>query len=180
MPKPTMPELPAGLAARPIDQRRGLPIPAVNERPDGTADFLSINGRTAIKLAVSGGCSLCTRLMSGLAAFLGGPKSAQAGSYSDPPMHEECAEAALRLCPHIARQHARRATERRIPEATAVPEGFSEAKPQEWVMVLASSFGAGLMPAEGGGLVPVFLLADYERTRRFVYEDGVLVEKTDS
>ncbi|WP_206670984.1 hypothetical protein [Streptomyces sp. CB01881] len=152
----------------------------MNERPDGTADFLAIDGRTAMILAIQWHCSLCAKPMSSLVAFLGGPKSAESGAYSDPPMHEGGAEAALTLCPHMARQHARRATERRASQGAVLPEGFSEAKPQEWVMVLTGGFRTGLMPAEGGGTVPIFLPADYERTRRFVYDDGVLVEKTGS
>ncbi|WP_327074463.1 hypothetical protein OG196_31985 [Kitasatospora purpeofusca] len=171
-------DLPPALAARPIDPKRGVPIPAVNEQSDGTADYVSINGRTAVILAGQGCCSLCTEPMTGLVAFLGGPRSADAHSYSDPPMHESCAEAALRLCPHMARQHARRATRQRVPEGTVVPEGFSEEKPDEWVMVLTADFATGLVPAEGGGFVPVFVSSRHERTRQFVYNDGALVEKT--
>ncbi|WP_371500349.1 hypothetical protein OG871_27705 [Kitasatospora sp. NBC_00374] len=118
--------------------------------------------------------------MSGHVAFLGGPGSAEAGGYTDPPMHEACAEAALTLCPHIARQHARRASERRVPEGTTVPAGFAEAKPEEWVMVLTAGYRTGLVPAEGGGVVPIFLPAEYVRKRRFGYEGGVLVERVDS
>src|SRR3954454_5930756 len=36
-------------------------------------------------------------------AFLGGPKGAESRSYTDPPMHVACAEAALTLCPHLHR-----------------------------------------------------------------------------
>ncbi|MFJ1706817.1 hypothetical protein [Kitasatospora sp. NPDC088346] len=152
----------------------------MNERPDGTADYVSIDGPTALFLAIKGRCGLCAEPIVDVAAFLGGPGAAEAGAYSDPPMHEGCAEAALKLCPHMARQHARRATGSRVPEGSAVPEGFSEAKPEEWVMVLAAGYGTGLMPAEGGGTVPIFLPGSYEGVRRFVYEDGVLIEKTDS
>ncbi|WP_406205372.1 hypothetical protein OH807_30740 [Kitasatospora sp. NBC_01560] len=178
MPNTTnLPDMPPGLAARPRDERRGLPIPAVNEQPDGTADFVSINGQVALNLAVKGCCSLCTLRLEGPAAFLGGPRAADAGWYSDPPMHEACAQAALLLCPHMAHQHARRASAGRTPAGTAVPVGFSEAKPDEWVMVLAADYYSALAPAEGGGVAPVFIVGERLAERRFSYQDGVLTEQ---
>ncbi|MFJ8043766.1 hypothetical protein ACIRBX_25020 [Kitasatospora sp. NPDC096147] len=181
MSKTTLPPMPAALAARPMDPRRKLPIPAVNEvLEDGTGDFVVIQGDTALRLATQGRCALCGQLMGGgSAAFIGGPASAESGLFTDPPMHEACAEAALRLCPHMARQHARRASERRVPEGSTIPAGFSEEKPQEWVMVLAPLYGAGVTAAADGGLVPLFRALGEVRKRRFGYEGGVLVERAD-
>ncbi|MFJ6380161.1 hypothetical protein ACIQI7_09190 [Kitasatospora sp. NPDC092039] len=178
MPNPTLPDLPPGLAQRPRDLRRGLPIPVVNERPDGCPDFAVLNGAMALKMAGLHRCSLCGRPLEGPAAFLGGPVSAKSGHYSDPPMHEDCAEAALTLCPHIARPHARRASERRISDDATVPVGFTLERPEEWVMVIASSYLMGVTLAEGGGVVPLFVVVGRQRQRRFVYADGVLAEQS--
>ncbi|MBO1413197.1 hypothetical protein [Streptomyces sp. FH025] len=168
--------LPPALAARPRDEKRGLPIPAVNVHDGGVVDFVTLNGTAALRLAHGRRCSLCDEPLAGLAAFLGGPMSAEMGYYSDPPMHEACAQAALTLCPHIARPHARRASARRVAEDTSIPVGFTEEKPEEWVMVIASGYLVGATPAEGGGLVPLFVVRDRIRERRFVYQDGVLTE----
>ncbi|MFJ6776798.1 hypothetical protein ACIQOV_38560 [Kitasatospora sp. NPDC091257] len=170
-----LPDLPPALAARPRDEKRGLPIPVVNMH-DGAVDFVTINGTVALRLALGRRCSLCDEPLAGPAAFLGGPKSAESGYYSDPPMHEACAQAALMLCPHIARPHARRASERRLIEDASIPVGFTEEKPEEWVMVIASGYIVGSTPAESGGLVPLFLVPDRIRERRFGYQDGVLTE----
>ncbi|WP_371517645.1 hypothetical protein [Kitasatospora sp. NBC_01300] len=168
-------DLPPALAARPRDEKRGLPIPAINVHDDGV-DFVVINGEAALRLALADWCSLCGTPLEGPAAFLGGPMSAQTGCYSDPPMREACAQAALTLCPHIARSNARRAGERRVAEDSAVAVGFTLEKPEEWVMVLASGYLVGSTPAAGGGLVPVFVVRERLRERRFGYQDGVLTE----
>ncbi|MFJ4189407.1 hypothetical protein [Kitasatospora sp. NPDC089509] len=176
MPNPTLPDLPPGLAERPRDPRRGLPIPVVNERPDGTPDFVVLNGEKALRMASLHRCSLCGLPLGGPAAFLGGPVSAKTGHYSDPPMHEACAEAALTLCPHIARPHARRASERQLPDDVTVPVGFTLERPEEWVMVIATAYYVGIAPAEDGGAVPLFVVDQRDRERRFGYADGVLTE----
>ncbi|QKW22316.1 hypothetical protein HUT16_27445 [Kitasatospora sp. NA04385] len=174
--RPDLSQLPPGLGTRPVDLRRGLPIPAVNVHPGGEVDFVTINGPAALQLAGTGRCSLCGQRMTGTATFLGGPKCAEFGFYSDPPMHEECAEWALKLCPHIARPHARRASERRVAHDAVRAVGFSEEKPSEWVLVVSDSYGSMLVPAEGGGVVPIFTVGEVIRTRRFGYQEGVLAE----
>ncbi|MFB8235508.1 hypothetical protein ACFC58_03060 [Kitasatospora purpeofusca] len=177
MPNPTLPDLPAGLAARPRDERRGLPIPIVNEH-DGQVDFVTLNGETALRLACLGRCSACGRPFTGPAVFLGGPLSARTGHFSDPPMHEACAEAAIWLCPHIARPNARRAGGWRVTPDASVPVGFTLERPEEWVMVVASSYEVGVVTAEGGGRVPLFLVGRRLRERRFGYQEGALAEKS--
>ncbi|MFB7126229.1 hypothetical protein [Kitasatospora sp. NPDC056273] len=171
-----LPDLPPALAARPRDEKRGLPIPVVNMHDGGVVDFVTLNGTAALRLALAKQCSLCDEPLAGPVAFLGGPMSAEAGHYSDPPMHEACAQAALTLCPHIARPHARRAGERRVAEDASIPVGFTEEKPEEWVLVIASGYLVGAVPAEGGGLVPLFVVRDRMRERRFGYQDGALTE----
>jgi hypothetical protein len=61
---PDGPDLPATLAARPRDARRGLPIPPVNEHPDPSGggwhvDFTTINTTVSTQLALDRRCSVC-------------------------------------------------------------------------------------------------------------------------
>src|SRR5919202_3714102 len=95
--------LPPDLADRPVDERWGLPIPFVNTYDDGSHDFGAINRRRSIQCALSRLCGMCGISLAYDIAFLGGPKAAESRSYTDPPMHVGCAEAALDLCPHLAR-----------------------------------------------------------------------------
>ena len=64
---PDGPLIPARLAARPHDARRGLPIPPVNLHADPGGgvhvDFTTIHTTTATDLAVQRRCSLCGQRM---------------------------------------------------------------------------------------------------------------------
>ena len=95
--------LPPTLAERPVDDEYGLPIPFVYAYDDGTHDFGAINRRRSIQCALSRLCGMCGTSLEYDIAFLGGPKAAESRSYTDPPMHVGCAEAALQLCPHLHR-----------------------------------------------------------------------------
>src|SRR5689334_6324150 len=86
------PALPPGLAARPRDPRRGLPIPPVSLHPDPTTgaedamvDFTTVNMATATGLAADRLCSLCGQPIGYWVAFLGGTRAAALMRYTDPP-----------------------------------------------------------------------------------------------
>ncbi|RZU48804.1 hypothetical protein EV385_0528 [Krasilnikovia cinnamomea] len=73
--RPT-PDLPPGLAARPRDARRGLPIPPVNVHANTGSggrhvDFTTINTIVSTRLAVERRCSLCGEPTKSLVAFIG-------------------------------------------------------------------------------------------------------------
>lgn len=86
-------DVPASLAARPRDARRGLPIPPVNVHLDphgGTGthvDFTTINTTISTRLAAERRCSLCGDPMGYWVAFLGTPRAAELLRFTDPPGH---------------------------------------------------------------------------------------------
>ena len=130
--------LPASLAARPVDARRGLPIPSVNVHldPDGVGthvDFTTINTTISTRLAAERRCGLCAGPMGYWVAFLGTPRSAELLRFTDPPGHPACVTAALTLCPHIALARHRRARADR-PSAGIMPPGAHGAKPAGWTV----------------------------------------------
>ena len=172
--------MPATLASRPRDPRRDLPIPAVNEFPGvGRGyDFTIINSVRAMELARQRCCGLCGEPMPPVVAFLGGPRAAETGGYSDPPGCPACMRAALTLCPHIRVAHARRAgTGRDLVEAAQVP-GFTGERPDTWVMVFARSYRIALIPVDGGGdLVPLYLPEQIVTATVYEYdENGALTQ----
>jgi hypothetical protein len=169
-------DVPESLKRRPVDERRGLPVPAVSEYDDPETgetyyDFTAVNGMKAVELGQQRRCGLCGEPMDYWVVFLGGPKSAEARTYVDPPMHPECGEAALHLCPHIAKPKTQRTQKHKAPDVIT-PEWFVEEKPQVWVMLLTRRYKLILHKGE-----PVFLAAPPKALRRFEYSDeGVLEE----
>jgi len=146
--------LPAGLSARPRD-RRGLPVPFVQGYDEvGEPDFTLIDANAVLKCAKGRLCGLCGRKLGSRVSFLGGPKAASnrggAGAYMDPPMHPECADAALTLCPHIAVQHALRNWKNPdAPWDIVTPEHLDLTKPTAWIMLTARAFDFQVTPAQG-------------------------------
>lgn len=126
--------VPPALAARRHDERRGLPIPYVNEMDDGTFDFTAINGGRSLECARRRLCGLCAEPIGYWVAFMGGPQSIRLRSFTDPPMHRECATAARELCPHIAIARHKRVPEHRVRDDVGTPAGWIEDKPSEfWI-----------------------------------------------
>jgi hypothetical protein len=175
-------DLPKTLAARPT--HKGLPVPVVNEYQagDGTVvvDFTAINGLTAIQLAQRRKCGLCGAPFDYWVAFLGGPKAAEQGTYTDPPMHPECAEAALCLCPHIANpklaRAQRHAAEKVTGEEVITPTGWIDDRPDEWIIYITRDYRIKVNPARGEY---VFFASPAKELRRFRYgDDGQLQEGT--
>lgn len=164
--------MPESLATRPRDAR-GLPIPPVSMSDDGRLDFTSINTRVGLALARERRCSLCAAPMGKLAAFLGGPKAAEVGAYSDPPGHEDCLRAACLLCPHIRFQRHTRRTDRPGQPVAEIPPLFSADKPEAYVLVTSRGYRIVPHPVTGH---PLYVPSPYVTSTRFDYgPDGVLV-----
>jgi hypothetical protein len=72
--------------------------------PDGRAHF-TINDEAKVQEFIEQDlCSICGAKLFRARWFIGGPRSAfhEHGAYIDPPMHDECAHYALRVCPYLA------------------------------------------------------------------------------
>jgi hypothetical protein len=167
--------IPESLARRPVDPKRGLPIPLVSEYEgeDGSTlvDFTAVNGETALKVAAERRCGLCGEDLDYWVVFLGGPRSAASRMYVDPPMHPDCAEAALILCPHIANPKLARAAKHKAGDVIT-PDGFQDEKPQTWILYLTRSYESHVHKG-----APLFVAAPAKQLRRFEYdEDGALRE----
>lgn len=164
-------EIPERLKRRPVDKRRGLPIPYVSIIPgdgpeEARADFTAIQAEPVLKAVVDGLCGLCGEPLDYWKAFLGGPRSAESRTYTDPAMHLECAQAAMRLCPHISMIQHKRVPESRLRGEPVIPHGFVDTKPAKWVIGVTRSYtykfrnGAMLITA-----------APFKRTLVYAYDE---------
>jgi hypothetical protein len=113
--------IPARMAHLPKDPR-GYPIPfIVALTSDGAAHF-TIYDEIKVQHALSKRlCGICGKLMHKRKMWMvGGPGSAFAerGAYIDGPVHYECGQYALAVCPYLAMpNYARRIDDRKVTDA---------------------------------------------------------------
>lgn len=104
--------LPESMSGLPKD-KRGYPIPWIVLRDKhGLPHFTVNDGRKVAQCAKFGLCGICGKALGTHvpknpqkgAYFVGGPACfySERGAFLDPPMHRECAEYAMRVCPYIA------------------------------------------------------------------------------
>lgn len=141
-------DLPESMKKLVVHERMGLPVPLVNMFGPDDYDFTVVNGTSALALARRERCGICGERFE-RAAFLGGERAAEHQVYSDPPMHEDCALAATRLCPHIARKGMRRASDNHVRQEAITPEEMSLDKPRLWMMFVCTSYKIMVVGPEG-------------------------------
>lgn len=96
--------IPKRLLGRPRDVR-GYPIPYIQfvDPVTGEPNFRVNDVEKVLHALKRRLCGLCGQEMGVHIHFIGGPKCVRFGYFLDPAMHRECAEFALRTCPHLAR-----------------------------------------------------------------------------
>ena len=149
--------IPPGLDARPKDPR-GFPITFVTLiQADGTPDFTTIDGRKIVECIRDYKCGMCGRRFfedeTNIVAFIGGPLSIENQNFLDPPMHVQCAEYAMQVCPHIAIPTSRYAKPKE-GEGRELYQGVHPDRPQKFGMYLVDI--GGYQVANHGGQ-PVFI-----------------------
>ena len=89
--------LPPDLADRPRSQEGSVPVPFVCEGEDGGFDVRAVSKRRAVQCALSRICGLCGISLGWPVAFIGSEAEAEENALHFPPLHEPCADAALRI-----------------------------------------------------------------------------------
>lgn len=91
--------------------KRGYPIPETVYRDNHGNPHFTINDEFKRRIYISRDlCPICGKKLNRARWFVGGPLSAfdPNGTYIDPPLHHECANYALQVCPYLAMPHYKR------------------------------------------------------------------------
>jgi hypothetical protein len=137
--------VPARLASRPRDDR-GYPIPAtvLVDSATGKPDFRVTDIHKWVAACSKKTCSLCGDPLGRHLAFLGGPGSFESRYFTDLPMHRECAEYALQVCPYLAVPNFK------YSESITAPAGFTlnvsddvdSTRPSKFALAITMSYQA--------------------------------------
>lgn len=94
--------IPVALEERPTDPTHGVPVPFACERDDGPYSLALLNRRRVIQCALSRICGMCGLSLDNPVVFVGTAEDADRNQFRVPPLHGECATAALSLYPPLA------------------------------------------------------------------------------
>jgi hypothetical protein len=100
--------IPKRIAKLPTDER-GYPIPffvGYDER--GLPDFRMMDGHKLIRAVKDRLCWICGEMLGRHLAFCIGPMCALNRSNAEPPMHKECANFSVRVCPFLVNPDQKR------------------------------------------------------------------------
>ena len=135
--------IPARLSLRPTDNR-GYPIPAlVLVDKNGTPDFRVTDIEKWMRAYKVRTCALCGQPLGKHLAFVGGDKSHESRFFTDLPMHRDCAEYALKVCPYLAAPNFKYSEALTGKAEYLVSEEVSTERPQRFMLGITNGCAAG-------------------------------------
>ena len=166
-------EIPKFLSHLKTDER-GYPIPFFVAYVNGVPDFRMLSEEKQIRCMEKKLCSVCGKKLFEYFYFITGPRGLENGTHSDPPMHRDCAEYSLKMCPHLYYQRATiNDREDYYKERRARNEVGIQTKPNEIFLIKADK--CKLTPVPGYGNILKFRKVSF---RKFIYTNGILSEFT--
>jgi hypothetical protein len=138
--------VPRRLLGPPRDDR-GFVIPYTTFVDNcGRPDFRIIDHTRVSVCLTQRRCGACGEPMGKHLHFIGGPPCVENGIFYDPPIHKECAEFAIQMCPHLARSKGRYAPTPTAPEGAtlAVPPTVVEEKAEWFALMHTTDYTFGM------------------------------------
>jgi hypothetical protein len=108
--RPGLPELPARIAALPVDAR-GYPVPFFASWLENGPDFRLADGEKLRQCLLHKLCWICGQPMGKHKTFAVGPMCVVNKTSSEPPSHLDCALWAVQACPFLSNPKAVRRTD---------------------------------------------------------------------
>lgn len=131
--------MPDRVAKLPRDPR-GYPIFKMITYPDGSYNFVGQSADAVLECVKDRLCAICGEELGPIVAFLGPEKifDLHHKNVSDPPMHRECLEYAIQVCPYILRGGWDRKNEKQGWQG--VKGTLGNTKPGKLVMVVVDEY----------------------------------------
>jgi hypothetical protein len=79
----------------------GFPVPDIVEWVDGKPDFRKIDHQKFVHHYQHRLCAVCGHKLTASCYWVGGPLSANGHYFTDGPMHRECVEESIKVCPFL-------------------------------------------------------------------------------
>ncbi len=141
--------MPKRIAQLPRDPERGYPVPFFVASIDGKPDFRIADDQKRVRCVQERLCWICGDKLGRYLGFVIGPMCAINRISAEPPMHRECAEYSVRVCPFLLNPNQKR-NPRPVNAETVEPAGIMIAR-NPGCMVLWITTGYSLVRDAGGG-----------------------------
>lgn len=145
-------EQPARIAAMQKDER-GYPIPHTVQWANGKPDFRVIDPEKWVDAVTTCRCGICGEKIEGPMAFTGGPISIKNRLFTDLPMHKECAEYALQVCPFLAMPKFGYLDNAGYKMPVKVMQAVSNDRPDRFGLAMTDGFQVARIGHAGGDIV---------------------------
>src|SRR5271170_1064489 len=96
-----MSKCPIARAISRLKQFAGMPVPAIVKWVNGKPDFRQIDPDAYLRSYRYKLCAVCGTKLGLSCYWVGGPGCVESHYFADGPMHEQCAELSVRLCPFL-------------------------------------------------------------------------------
>lgn len=131
-------------------EERGYPVPFIVMIDKSGKPQFTINDHDKVKTCINRKlCSICGKRHDPLMWFVGGSRCFlhPHGAFIDPPLHLECAEYALRVCPFLAApRYAKRIDDAKLADKNR-PDGVALVRVEYMNPMQPEIFGLGASPS---------------------------------
>ena len=133
-----------------LKQFAGMPVPANARWIDGKPDFRQIDQEQYVRHFRHKLCAVCGTKLTLACYWVGGGRSMESHYFADGPMHEQCAELSINLCPFLSN----RKPTFRGGDVTPMPVQDAEARPARMYLMrgITSAMEMHRLGAESLGL----------------------------
>lgn len=161
----TVTTIPAFLSHLPV--HRGYPVPYFVPKDENGIYQLKYASQQKMDSCVKyHKCCICFKpLTQGEYYFISGPMGLKTQTDSHPPMHKECAEYSLQICPHLYFEKTQRTTNEDNGADWQIIE-----KPKEFHLVHAKKIGAFKLD----GVTLIIKYGSIVSAEKYIYENGKL------
>jgi len=132
--------MPERIANLPRDKERGYPVPFFVAEIDGKYDFRIADEQKRIRCVQERLCWICGERLGRYLAFVIGPMCAINRISAEPPMHRDCAEYSVRVCPFLLNPNQKRNPRKVEAEIAETPGIMISRNPGCMVLWITTSY----------------------------------------
>jgi hypothetical protein len=146
--------MPERIANLPRDPERGYPIPFFVAQVNGKPDFRIADNDKRVRCVQERLCWICGERLGRYLVFVIGPMCAINRISAEPPMHRDCAEYSVRVCPFLLNPNQKRNPRKVEAEIDQAPGIMISRNPGCMVVWITTSYSL-VRDAHGGVLFRV-------------------------